>query len=680
MGNSVLALAAAVAAASPASSSCDAGASSGTVREGQMVEAQDLLNLGEIGSAGSSAAPFSLSPDGRKIAVAVRQAVPASNGYCTRIIVVDTEKNRTRQIAQIDGSVILRRGDTGPLTDFSPGVPETLVPKWSPDGKAIAYLEKRAGVVQIMLNTLGGEESRQISASAVDIGDFEWRANKIIYSSRPQSEEATAAVSREGRSGYRYDERWAPIWQSRPFPAATPTRFHSIDPLTGDTNPVDVDALPRDNARIAVNGGNMANIVPRDTTFLNSPDEIRIALEGSAERICSTAVCEGASRIWWKPGGPEAYFLRRAGWGKSLTQIVRIDTRSMQTKILLQTEDNIGGCKAAPAALVCAIDGPLQPVRVETIDYANGKRRTLFDPNPGWAGLRKGKTRLLHLRTGRGGETFGRLVLPPDFDGKKKLPLVIVGYNARGFLKGGSGDLFPILPMASEGLAVFVYSLPPYVGYETPVRDQAEADRKAYTGLLELKSVVSAINDGIDLLVRDDLVDRDRVGLTGFSAGVMAAAHALRDGARFKAVSLSACCSDPFIREVIVGPHLGKLASDMGLPRLRYGEPAGEEDYGLAAVAARIEAPILIQAGDREYLMALEGEAAFRRLGKPFELYVYPDEYHNLWQPAHRQAAYARNIAWFDHYLLGKGNAWAERVLKAQDQAGSRPEQEAISE
>ncbi len=128
-------------------------------------------------------------------------------------------------------------------------------------------------------------------------------------------------------------------------------------------------------------------------------------------------------------------------------------------------------------------------------------------------------------------------------------------------------------------------------------------------------------------------------------------------------MSFAGCCGEPYIREPMLGPHLREAADLSGFPVFAYDKLGKREDYALAELAPKIDAPIMIQKGDREFQMALEAEAAFQRQGKPLEIFVYPNEYHILWQPAHRQAVYAGNLAWFDHHLLGKENAWAAKVL-----------------
>ena len=70
--------------------------------------------------------------------------------------------------------------------------------------------------------------------------------------------------------------------------------------------------------------------------------------------------------------------------------------------------------------------------------------------------------------------------------------------------------------------------------------------------------------------------------------------------------------------------------------------------------AAAIDTPLLMHLADREYLTAIDVFAALREQGQPVDMYVFPDEYHNKWQPLHRLAVYERNLDWFRFWLQDK--------------------------
>ena len=70
--------------------------------------------------------------------------------------------------------------------------------------------------------------------------------------------------------------------------------------------------------------------------------------------------------------------------------------------------------------------------------------------------------------------------------------------------------------------------------------------------------------------------------------------------------------------------------------------------------ADRIEVPILIQTGDSEYEGGLDVVETLSHRGKAIELYVFPDESHVKWQPAHRRAMYERVTQWFEFWLMNR--------------------------
>jgi dipeptidyl aminopeptidase/acylaminoacyl peptidase len=69
--------------------------------------------------------------------------------------------------------------------------------------------------------------------------------------------------------------------------------------------------------------------------------------------------------------------------------------------------------------------------------------------------------------------------------------------------------------------------------------------------------------------------------------------------------------------------------------------------------ASRIEAPLLIQASDFEYSLAVPLFPTLKEARKAVELIVYPGERHPKVQPVHRLRVYQRNVDWFRFWLLG---------------------------
>lgn len=633
------------------------------------VQIDDLVHLRDIGGPADVEAPFSLSPDRRTIALIVRRADAERNDYCQGLFLVDLHSRRVRGPVIVGGGPILSRYDLPNMPDFSGGVIETNVPRWSPDGRWIAYLERRDGIVQIMRVSVEALHSEQLSHSQTDIREFEWDAGgrEIHFTARGDQSSSIEALAAEGQRGYRFDERWMPEWGFKPFPAFIPSRRFAIAVASGA-----ITSLPQGEDGMVPPGavasardeqGALAAIYFQARDTISGPKRITVTISKGQEYHCDRSECSRARSLWWQ-GRDTLLFSIEAGWGGGQTEIFSWDFGRNKLRRLISTVDRLNGCQPTHNGLLCAIDGAAQPRRLVLIDYETGDRTTIFDPNPEWQTLTLGQVRRLQWRNDIGLEAYGDLVLPPGATTSGHLPLVIVGYQTRGFLRGGTGDLFPVFPLAARGFAVLVYNRPQFFGYLRPVKDQAEADRRGFENWADKKSGVSSIMTALEMLVADGTVDPARVGLTGFSDGVDKATYALIHHDVFRAVSMAACCSDPILVNASIGPYLADVANAAGYPAYRERTSERARQYSLAANAANVRVPIMIQAADREYMHSLEVEAAFRQEGRPLALYIFPDEYHNFWQPAHRQAAYARNIDWFDYYLLRDGKGELPALLR----------------
>jgi dipeptidyl aminopeptidase/acylaminoacyl peptidase len=119
-----------------------------------------------------------LSPDGQWVAYTVRTKMLKEDKNETRIWMVST-----------------RGGDTLPMT--AEGVSSSH-PRWSPDGKYLAFTSSRnGGKSQVwLLNRLGGEAVRLTDVTQ-GVGDFEWSPDStrlvlVIHDPKPEDEDAQA--------------------------------------------------------------------------------------------------------------------------------------------------------------------------------------------------------------------------------------------------------------------------------------------------------------------------------------------------------------------------------------------------------------------------------------------------------------------------------------------------------
>jgi dipeptidyl aminopeptidase/acylaminoacyl peptidase len=66
----------------------------------------------------------------------------------------------------------------------------------------------------------------------------------------------------------------------------------------------------------------------------------------------------------------------------------------------------------------------------------------------------------------------------------------------------------------------------------------------------------------------------------------------------------------------------------------------------------KIHCPILMQMPEQEYMQTIDYAIPLIRDNRA-DLYVFPDEPHQKFQPKHKLAVYERNLDWFRFWLQG---------------------------
>lgn len=663
------------------------------------VTASDLVALRDIGQAAPEEAesPIAVSPDGSLIAFQLRQAVPESNAYCLGMYVLRADGSGGLTMVDHGGTFLLDRLPMAgrPTFGLSSGYPAAIIPRWSPDGQWIAYLRRDHDVTQVWRAKADGSFAEVVSHAVSDVTAFAWTAEgrALVYATQPGLADAQAHLAQEALVGFHYDERFYPSASSHPFALDQgPPTIETVDLVGGNARRATSDeqrllapdthdaGLP--GAEVTAQGGNgqIAWTAPRSLLPVHKHLWVRTAAGQTVQ--CASTLCSGKLiNLWWTHSGDALLYARREGWASAQTGVYRLKPGRPPRRLLL-TDDVLVGCETAGEGLVCAVEGSTTPRHIERIDTMTGARTVLFDPNPEFARLRLGSVERLRWRNVHGFETLGDLVLPPGYHGGK-LPLIVVQYSTRGFLRGGTGHDYPIQLFADQGYAVLSFQRPKDYGELAGTQDIKAFFRADMHQFADRWSVLSSLERGVKRLIDRGIVDPRRVGLTGLSDGAVTVQFALLHSRMFAAAAASSCCLD---RDAMVWPTaaMADLYRSAGYPPLRSAAPAFAKGYFISASAARIDAPLLIQASDREYLAGLYAVTALREAGKPVDLYVYPDEYHLKWQPAHRLATYLRGLQWFDFWLRDRKDSapidptqytrWAEW----KKQAGKSPSRVAI--
>jgi len=643
--------------------------------EGRGVTPEDIATLRDIGPPNIPATRdrlFTVSPDGHRRAFQIRQADVDGNRYCLGMVVIDLRHPDRPTIVDQGGDFLPLPLSTYGIADNPPsGLPTTITPLWSPDGRWIAYLRQDNGSAQVWRAHTDGSGAEQITHLPFNVEAFAWTADGqgIVAGGRPGIGEFNQKVEIEGLSGYRYDERTIPSVRSQPI-AREPieSQYYTLALGTGNVteataseralaDPLAANPEVRGASWIVKDGrGNLAWVAPQTPDDISAPTVLHITYADKPPQTCGEAACQGVQDAWFDAVTGDLTYLRYFR-GEHDEQIYRWTAGAKHPELLWRTENRFASCQTSGVDVLCTVDELTRPRRLVKLEPQSRHITTIFDPNPAFTALRKGAVQLLRWTNAYGVESFGHLVLPPDHKPGEKHPLVVVGYNSLGFLRGGTGDEYPILALAEKGFAVLNYQTPVDIGITKGAKTWEEVRRINSTDWQEYRNAVSSIDTGVDAAIATGAIDPSKIGLTGMSFGGSIAQFTLVNTRRYSAAILSTCCEEASVATMFAGPGLSKVIHDEGYPRLIDDSEAFWKPMSFRLNARTISTPLLVQIPDREFLGTIEAVTALREAGQPVDVYTFPNESHVKWQPIHRMAVYRRGIQWFDFWLLGLEDA-----------------------
>jgi hypothetical protein len=627
---------------------------------------EDLVALRDVGPSGDAAPGehvFSLSPDRRFAAFQIRQADAPANDYCVAMVVLPLFGKAKPVIVDTGGE--LRRkaagGETFPqrLT----GLPVADAPVWSPDGSWIAFLRQDGGRTRVWRAAVDGSSSAPIITTDSDVRDFRFAgATTIVAKLGEEGRRARTQVEQEAKAGFHFDGRFTPFSSSKPYvPVPASDRFVTLDTVSDHLRPATSDEAglfpsPGDVSPPPTGTAKARCVAEQKPTGSRVPPVTRLLLHcpGQAVLVCDRPACSsGLGTVWVATDGAVVRFMRREGWAQSETAVYEWDTRREVVRKLYATTALLIDCQPRTLRLlICLRETSLKPGHLAIIDLARGGAAVIADFNPEFSRLRRGRVERIPLTSTAGIEAFGDLVYPVDYRRGERYPLVVVQYESRGFLRGGTGDEFPIQVFANAGFAVLSVQRPAPVGALSRPKDYIEVDRLNLQEFADRRNVLSVIERGVKLLIDRGIADPKAIGITGLSDGSSTVQFAALNSSTFSAAIVSGCCWDRS-QTSLLGPAVASRYARIGWPGISENSRSFWSSISLSQNARRVAFPILFSAADEEFRMALEAFTALREVGKPADLYIFPGEHHIKWQPAHRLAAYQRAMDWFRYWLMG---------------------------
>jgi dipeptidyl aminopeptidase/acylaminoacyl peptidase len=656
----------------------------------RLVTIEDLVALRNISS-------LSVSPDGRHVAVFVYQADAEINDYHTAWLIYDIATGKLTRAG--DGGQV--RPKIYPAGDIVGDI-EGRQARWSPDGQWIAYLLKRDGEVELWRSRADGTVQEQLTHNAADVRDFAWREDgRALYFS-VGTPRATQQASDEARSrlGYRYDEDlltftdfmktqlWRPLETDlEVWAIALDSRVERLGDQTDRTGLA--RAQTRDAAGIepgdgfvydtvvpAVTGAKGALAWLERTGTASRALQVRASLSPDRAHpiACANEQCRGPIyRVWWSARGDKVLFWRGEGindrahgfyaWSPSTGEIERL---------LFKIDDDFRYC--APAAndeVICARESTSHPPDVVALDLRAGTMREIADINPEFRNVRLGKVERFEWDTPRfdwneaGGalaglypkRAYGYIVYPPNFDPRKKYPVFMDPYVAHEFAP--LGNEHPLHVYAANAFVVLKSAFP--LPNDVLARLGASAMKKTYSAELDfphLTMLMESTVRALEVAKQRGFIEERRVGIGGVSHGTFVPLYMMQKHDLISAISISSPTWGPheyYWGTGKINAWVSEVYGVTGAEDWRVKpEGAGRAFWSRIDIADHIdaiEAPILMNlAADETYaLIKLIRHLADGR--RPYDAYVFRDETHIKWQPAHLEAIYQRNLDWFRFWL-----------------------------
>ncbi|ACZ40194.1 alpha/beta hydrolase family protein [Sphaerobacter thermophilus] len=612
-----------------------------------------------------------ISPDGERIAFTLRPVSKEKEHPESAIWVVSFAGGEPRQ--------------------FTAGQWDDEEPRWSPDGRRLAFLSDRAerGKKSVYIMPADGGEARRVFDQQGDMEQLSWspdgRFLAVLFTD-PETEEekkrkeerddarvwdtdykyqrlwvidveagTAKAVSPEGRQVWTY--AWSPDGERLALNLTPTPRIDDIflenevvivPRAGGDPTPVFRQIGMAEHLTWSQDGKYLAYRA-RAGRVVHGDYVYRIPVEGG-EPVCLTPGYDGTSEALW-PLGRDA-LLMVADEGVNMT-LYRLSWEGERERLL-------AGEPLGTFAPVATADASGQRIAVVWEDARHApdvwvlsrddispalQRRTHFNPELEAAAL--GELEIVRWESDPGVEVEGLLFKPVGYQEGQRYPLVVQ-------IHGGPTWLWTnqfaatwhewAHALAGRGYAVLMPNPRGSTGRGPEYSNALFGD----VGGCEYRDIMA----GVDYLIERGIADPERLGVGGWSWGGYMTAWIVSQTTRFKAA--------------VMGAGLPNMISDNGLgdipsANLSYFETSPYHDpepyFERSAIRyiRNATTPTLILHGEEDRRVAMaqgqEMYVALRTLGVETQFVTYPREGHSIQERKHQVDLIDRVIGWFDRHL-----------------------------
>jgi len=630
------------------------------------------------------------SPDGKAVAYVVSSIDVKEDKSASHVWLAGFDGNNNRQVTF--------------------GAESESQPRWSPDGKFLAFTSSRPGPAkgnQIWLLDLGGGEALQLTDLKGRLQDYEWSPDSkrfalVVGDPDPEAEAEPPAGGKPrvpkpiviDRYKFKQDGQGYLLSGRHSYIYLFDIAAKKLERLTGGTADEASPSWSPDGSKIAF-FSNLAKDPDREQA---GQIFVTDAKAGSTPKALTTpANLATRTRVEWSPDGSRIAYLetdeqKYGAYSMNHLATVASDgsrpparvaaaealdrgvsgirfTADGQAIELLVTDDRSvypsrvpleGGAAqrlmAPPIVLsswdkegACSValaGGDDQPAEVKAIDGA--ALRQITHQNDALLGeLELGKTEEVSFKSAAGPEVHGLLTKPVGYVEGTKVPLLL---RIHGGPNGQDQHSFAAERQlfAANGYAVLA------VNYRGSSGRGAKFSRSIWAdwGRFEVEDLLA----GVDHVVKIGVADPARLGVGGWSYGGILTDYLIATDNRFKAGTSGAGTAFT-VAFYGTDQYIIQYDYEVGPPW----NPRAWETYQKISYpflhADRIKTPTLFLGGEKDFNVPIQGSQqmyqALRSLGVDTQLIIYPNENHGITRPSYVKDRYERYLAWYEKYVKG---------------------------
>ena len=621
-----------------------------------------------------------VSPDGGKVVYAVKElkTIEGKSEFINHLFISDINNTNTIQLTQ--------------------GEKNNINPKWSPDGKKIAFVSNRDGKNNLYFLNLGGGEAERLTDLKTGINDFKWsnKGNLIAFTSSDFETEEETGNKKSGNDWYFMNENFKQ------------GRLHLLQLNKKDKNGIpQITTLSKENRHInsfswspddqwiayahAASGGVedntfcdismikissgevkvIANSSVGENQPLFSPDGKFIAyynldekgIWGGKTSVKIFALENGSVQtLADTPNGPAELI----GWSSNGKTIYTLEPFHTSTKIFSLSSDGkqatewTTGTKGVLSGLELNSKGthfgftfqntsiPQDGYISSTSSFSALKISTI---NPELASLPVPKTELISWKSFDGMEIEGLLTYPLNYEAGKKYPFILnihggpAGVFSENFI--AVSGIYPLAALAENDIFILRPNPRGSNGYGLKFR---EANHRDWGGG-DYKDLMA----GVDYAISKGWADANKMGVMGWSYGGFMSSWIVGHNNRFKVASIGAPAVD-LVTQDLTDDIPGFLPSYM--EKQPYEDWTVYDDHSPLRFVQNVKTPVLLQHGQADirvpFSQGIMFYNALKRRGVPVRFLVLPRQPHGPAEPSMILKTAQTNLSWMLHYLQGK--------------------------